>query len=129
MKSNRLVLGFIALTVAVSLFNIAFTVKDCYFDNIEQLPKGEFLYSSMSPDGETTVSIYRVSGINRSAIRGAVVSVNEQGDRLERNIFWQVGTDNALSGWVDNGTISINDKMVEISSGEVYDSRYDVNLD
>ena len=124
MKSKKLVLGLIAAAVAVSVFNIAFTVKDCYFDNIEQLPKGEFLYSSMSPDGETTVSIYKVSGMNRSAIRGAVVSVNEQGIKEERNIFWQVGTDNALSGWVDNTTISINDKAVDVLSGGWYDKRF-----
>lgn len=124
MKNKKLVIGLIALSIAVSLVNIAFTVKDSYFDNIEYLPEGEFLYSSMSPDGETTVSIYKVSGMKRSAIRGAVVSVNEQGEREERNIFWQVGTDNALSGWVDNTTISINDKEVDVLSGGWYDSRF-----
>ena len=62
--------------------------------------------------------------MKRSAIRGAVVSVNEQGEREERNIFWQVGTDNALSGWVDNTTISINDKEVDVLSGGWYDSRF-----
>ncbi|MBR3961326.1 MAG: hypothetical protein IKK13_03835 [Clostridia bacterium] len=124
MKSKKLVIGLIALSIAVSLVNIAFTVKDSYFDNIEYLPEGEFLYSSLSPDGETTVSIYKVSGMKRSAIRGAVVSVNEQGEREERNIFWQVGTDNALSGWVDNTTISINDKEVDVLSGGWYDSRF-----
>lgn len=124
MKNKKLVIGLIALSIAVSLVNIAFTVKDSYFDNIEYLPEGEFLYSSLSPDGETTVSIYKVSGMERSAIRGAVVSVNEQGEREERNIFWQVGTDNALSGWVDNTTISINDKEVDVLSGGWYDSRF-----
>ena len=124
MKNKKLVIGLIALSIAVSLVNIAFTVKDSYFDNIEYLPEGEFLYSSLSPDGETTVSIYKVSGMKRSAIRGAVVSVNEQGERKERNIFWQVGTDNALSGWVDNTTISINDKEVDVLSGGWYDSRF-----
>lgn len=124
MKNKKLVIGLIALSIAVSLVNIAFTVKDSYFDNIEYLPEGEFLYSSLSPDGETTVSIYKVSGMKRSAIRGAVVSVNEQGEREERNIFWQVGTDNALSGWVDNTTISINDKEVDVLSGGWYDSRF-----
>ena len=124
MKSKKLVIGLIALSIAVSLVNIAFTVKDSYFDNIEYLPEGEFLYSSLSPDGETTVSIYKVSGMKRSAIRGAVVSVNEQGEREERNIFWQVGTDNALSGWVDSTTISINDKEVDVLSGGWYDSRF-----
>ena len=48
MKNKKLVIGLIALAIAVSLVNIAFTVKDSYFDNIEYLPEGEFLYSSLS---------------------------------------------------------------------------------
>ena len=51
MKNKKLVIGLIALSIAVSLVNISFTVKDSYFDNIEYLPEGEFLYSSLSPDG------------------------------------------------------------------------------
>lgn len=125
MKTKKLLTGFIALAVVVSLFNVGFMVKDCYFDNIEQLPKGEFLYSSMSPDGETTVSIYRVTGMDKSAIRGAVVSIGDNGERTERNVFWQIGADNAMAGWVDNSTININDCVVNVLDNSVYDSRYE----
>ena len=124
---RALISSLLALTLLVSFLNLGFNFKDSYFDNIEVLPKGEFLYSSMSPSGETTVSVYKVAVPAGSAIRGAVVSVDEQGNKQERNIFWEIGTDNAMAGWVNIDTISINNHLVYVADGSVYDSRYDVS--
>ena len=113
------------LTLLVSLVNLGFNIKDSHFDNIDVLPTGQFLYSSMSPGGDTTVSVYKVAVPTGNAIRGAVVSIDEKGNKSERNIFWEVGTENAMAGWVNNDTISINNHLVNVTDGSVYDSRYD----
>ncbi len=125
MKKSRIISCVLLVALLVSLINIGFTFRDAYFDNIAVLPKGNFLYSSMSPDGETTVSVYKVDVPTGTAIRGAVVTINENGDKNERNIFWQLGQDTAIVGWVSNNTVSINEQLINISTKQVYDSRYD----
>ncbi len=126
MKIKVLTASLLVLLLLVSAFNIGWSIHDSYFDNIEQLPYGEFLYSSLSPNGETTVSVYKVKVPVGNAIRGAVVTIDEQGIKRERNIFWEVGADNAMAGWVSNDTISINDKLINVATDAVYDSRYDI---
>lgn len=123
MKIKRITACLLTALVIVSAFNICWIIRDSFFDNIEVLPKGEFLYSSLSPDGETTVSLYKVNMADSTAIRGAVATLLEDGSKEERNIFWQLGTDNAIVGWVSNNTVSINEQLINISTGQVYDSR------
>ncbi len=123
---KRITACILSVILIVSAFNIGWTIKDSFFDNIEVLPVGEFLYSSMSPDGETTVSLYKVNAPGTTAIRGAVATILSDGSKSERNIFWQLGTDSAIVGWVSNNTVSINEKLINISTGQVYDSRNEV---
>lgn len=125
MKIKITTASLLVMLIIVSVFNIVWNIHDSYFDNIEVLPQGEFLYSSLSPDGETTVSVYKVNVPTGTAIRGAVVNIDEQGQKQEKNIFWQLGTDNALVGWVSNSTVSINDQTIDVTGNSVYDSRYD----
>lgn len=129
MKIKAPVITVMLLALIVSVFNICYTVYDCYFDNIKVLPYGEFLYSSLSPDGEITVSVYKVETPVGDAIRGAVVSIDESGVKNEQNIFWELNSDNALVGWADNTTVIINDKFIDISENETFDSRYCLNVD
>ncbi len=123
MKIIKISACLLTALILVFAFNIGWIIKDSFFDNIDVLPKGEFLYSSLSPDGETTVSVYRVKTPESTAIRGAVVSLLSDGSKQERNIFWQLGADNAIVGWVSDSTVSINDKLIDVSIGQVYDSR------
>lgn len=123
MKIKRITACLLTALILVFAFNIGWIIKDSFFDDIDVLPKGEFLYSSLSPDGEITVSLYKVNTPNSTAIRGAVVSLLEDGTKSERNIFWQLGTDNVIVGWTDNNTVSINEKLIDISTSQVYDSR------
>lgn len=127
MKIKKITACLIGLLLLVSAFNLVFTIKDTFFDNIESLPQGEFLYSSLSPDGENTVSLYKVKMPGGFAIRGAAVHLDENGVKTERNIFWQLGSDSAIVGWVSDNTVSINDQIVNVESNVVYDSRNDHN--
>ena len=125
MKIKRITAGLLTALLIVSTFNTGWIIKDSFFDNIEVLPKGEFLYSSLSPDGETTVSLYKVDVPGSTAIRGAVATLLEDGSKLERNIFWELGADNVIVGWVSNNTVSINEQLINVTADTVYDSRYD----
>lgn len=123
MRIKKITACLLCLAIFVSLFNIAFVIKDTFFDNIESLPQGDFLYSSLSPDGENTVSLYKVKMPGGFAIRGAAVRLDENGKKIERNIFWQLGADSAIVGWVSNNSVVINDKVINVDTEMVYDSR------
>ena len=125
MKIKKIAACLISLLLIVSAFNLVFILRDTFFDNIEFLPEGEFLYSSLSPDGENTVSVYKVKIPGGSAIRGTSVKLDENGVKTERNIFWQLGSDSAIVGWVSDNAVSINDQIINIENGMVYDSRND----
>ncbi len=125
MKKKILLSSLIILAIMVTFFNLGYIIKNSFYDNIEVLPEGEFLYSSMSPDGENTVSVYRVENEEMVAIRGALVKVTENGNVDETNIFWEVGADNAIVGWHNNTTVSINNQLIDITSENYYDSRND----
>ncbi|MBQ6816035.1 MAG: hypothetical protein IJP26_02235 [Clostridia bacterium] len=125
MKKKVLLSSLIILTLTVTFFNLGYIIKNSFYDNIEVLPEGEFLYSSMSPDGENTVSVYRVENDKMVAIRGALVKVTENGNISETNIFWQVGADSAIVGWHSNRTVSINNQIIDVTSENYYDSRND----
>ena len=128
MKIKKITACLLSFLLLVSVFNLVFILKDTFFDDIETLPVGEFLYSSLSPDGENTVSVYKVKMPGGSAIRGAAVSLNENGEKTERNIFWQLGADSASVGWVRDNTVSINERIINVENGSVYDSRKDPKL-
>lgn len=128
MKRRIITASLIVMAVLISVFNIFYIIRNTFYDNIESLPQGEFLYSSMSPDGETTVSVYRVATPSGNAIRGAVVWLTADGGTNEKNIFWQLGADNVIVGWHDNKTVSINDKLIDITTENYYDSRYDFSV-
>ena len=125
MKMKKITACLLILALIVSAFNLVFILKDTFFDNIDSLPQGEFLYSSLSPDGENTVSLYKVKMPGGFAIRGAAVSLDENGVKSERNIFWQLGADSAIVGWVSDNTVSINEKIINVDGNLVYDSRND----
>ena len=133
MKIKKITACLLSLAILVSAFNLVFIIRDTFFDDIESLPEGEFLYSSLSPDGENTVSLYKVKMPGGFAIRGTSVNLDENGVKSERNIFWQLGADSAIVGWVSDNTVSINEKILNVESGTVYDSRRDAkpveNLD
>ena len=62
-----------------------------------------------------------------TAIRGEVVSVKEDGTMESRNVYWEVGTKNAITGWINEETVSINNREVKLS-GEPFDSRKQIEL-
>ncbi len=119
---------FVFLLIIVMLFNAVALAVDAFSYNMEELPKGKFLYSVMSPDGKNTFSLYLVKMENvNTAIRGEVVSIDENAEMEKQNVYWQVGSKTAIAGWKDETTITVNDKEIKLG-GETYDSRTQIEL-
>lgn len=119
---------FVFLLIIVMLFNAVGLAVDAFSYNMEELPKGKFLYSVMSPDGKNTFSLYLVKMENvNTAIRGEVVSIDENAEMEKQNVYWQVGSKTAIAGWKDETTITVNDKEIKLG-GEPYDSRTQIEL-
>lgn len=113
----------VALAFLVTIVNMAFLFKDAFFYTMEDLPEGEFLYSSLSPSGEKTIKIYRVDSVFGKGVRGELVTLHSDGEIDVKNIFWHTDVENAVTGWVDDSTVKINNVEINTSKSEVFDSR------
>ncbi len=105
----------------VMLFNLVGFCIDSFFYNINNLPQGKFLFSSMSPGGQYTLKLYLVDGGQTlgKGIRGELMDI-DTGEA--KNVYWVVGEDNALVGWASDTVVSVNGHTVDVSN-YVYDWR------
>ncbi len=103
---------------AVAIFNLVIMVKNGAFFKIEELPKGELMYSVDCPDGQKTLNVYLVKNNLGAAVRGEI----SDGDAKPYNIFWQTDTDDVDSFWVDSDVVVINDVALNVKES-FYDSR------
>lgn len=92
------------------------------FYDMERLPEGEFLTEAVSPDGTYTVRIYVTNGgaTVAYAVRGELIFNDEDGK--EKNIYWNYREDSATIEWVDNDTVEINGRTLNVPQ-ETYDFR------
>ena len=124
MSKSKLLITVYVLAVIVTLFNIVGFIKDSAFYNTKTLPYGEFLYASMSPDGNKTVRIFKVENSIGKAIRGELVILNDDGTDQIRNIYWCVGEDNAMTGWQTGDIVTINNINIDTTDEDyAFDSR------
>lgn len=127
MKTSIKYIIYYLLVFAVFITNIFFYVNDRFFYTIEDLPEGQFLYSSMSPDNTRSAEVYRIDTPRGSAIRVEVRSFNfsdkENVVSEEKNIYWAVNKSIVTVGWEDNNIVTVDTKSIDVSKGETYDSR------
>ena len=119
----------VLLTFIITLFNLVFSVKDSFFYDMKDLPSGEFIYSSMSPSGERTVKFYKVESTIGNAVRGEVISIDEKGNSVIKNIYWNIGPSTVVSGWLDDECISIDGEVVNTSVEDFFDCRRELDID
>ena len=106
-------------TIAISVvFAVACILCSCGMAN---LPDGELLEESLSPDGKYQVNSYLVSAgaTVANSIKCEVVEV-ESGTK--RNIYWQYRCEDASIEWIDNRTVVINGVTLDILT-DSYDWR------
>ncbi|MEG1886564.1 MAG: DUF5412 family protein [Oscillospiraceae bacterium] len=108
-------------TVVVLIANIACYVSDSFFDDIKSLPRGDFLFASMSPTGEYTIRMYNVSAGKTlgGGIRGELICIET---KEITNVYWQAGVNTAMVSWISDVVVSINDNNVDVT-GKPYDWR------
>ena len=114
----------VVIAFIITAVNLVFSFGDTFFYGIEDLPEGEFLYSSLSPSGEKTLKIYRVKSNLGNGVRGELVTLKENGGMEESNIFWCTDIENAVTGWVDDSVVKINNIKIDTSKNEIFDSRH-----
>lgn len=109
------------LALLVMIFQLVFFCIDSFFYNINNIPKGDFLFSSMSPGGQYTLKLYLVDGGRTlgKGIRGELVDIETN---EAKNIYWVVGEENALVGWASDTVVSVNGHTVDVAQ-YVYDWR------
>lgn len=115
---------FVVVAFLVTIVNMAFMFKDAFFYDIEDLPEGEFLYSSLSPSGDKTLKIYKVNSTLGTGVRGELVTMLDNGEMNFKNIFWHTDITNAVAGWVNDTTVKINNVEINTAKHETFDSRH-----
>ncbi len=124
MSKQRLLTTIYVSAILVTVLNLIGFAKDSFFYNAKTLPQGEFMYASMSPDGNKTVRIFKVENSMGKAIRGELVVLNDDGTDTVRNIYWCTHEENAMTGWQSENIVTINDIDIDTTDLDyVYDSR------
>ena len=102
--------------MVVILFNIAFFFVDAFFYNINSVPKGEFLSSSVSPNHKYKVEIYVIDagGNLGKAVRGQVQNLSTGSTR---NLYWEAGVDTATVSWGSKNSVIINNRPINVENG------------
>ena len=119
MKKSIFFLIFYCLAFLVIVLNSVYLVLDNVYVDISDVPEGEYKFASSSPNGERELKVYIV----RTDIGDAVRITQTQNNKTE-NIFWQTNVSEANIYWQDNNSVNINGIMLELSNGDVFDSRY-----
>ncbi len=117
----------ITLLIVTVINTIGFAISS-FGLRLDHLPEGKFLYSTMSPNGNSTLKIYQVEVKNIGCgIRGEVITVDPTGEPITKNIYWETHAKGAIAAWTKENEVSINGHTVSIH-GEPFDSRKEVVL-
>lgn len=100
---------------------LGYGVYWAFFD-MNRLPTGEYLTEESSPDGKYTLKAYVTNGgaTTSYAVRGELV-LNEENGKT-KNIYWNDREDHAEIKWIDNDTVVINGKSLNVPT-EKFDYR------
>lgn len=81
---------------------------------MNRLPTGDYLTEETSPDGNYTIKAYLTNGgaTTSFAIRGELVFNNRK--NKVKNIYWNYREETANIEWIDNDTVVINGKTLNV---------------
>lgn len=95
---------------------------------MEVLPAGEFIGRFDSPSGRYSLMTYRTSGdLSDFAVRGAVKD-NKNPNGPPKNIYWEYPCRDAVVDWLDDDTVRIDGKVLNVRH-DVYDWRQKKHLE
>lgn len=121
---RRLKITLLVVSIPVTLVLIllgAFVYS--FFISMESLPEGDYLSEESSPDGKYTLKAYVTNGgaTTSYAVRGELV-FNEKNGKT-KNIYWDYREETAEISWVDEDTVIINNRTLNVPK-EKYDFRF-----
>lgn len=111
----------IFLSILLALIIIIGLLINRFFFSMNSLPEGDFLTSTTSPNSDYTINFYLCNGgaTTSYAIRGELLSTDT---KKTKNIYWQYNISDVSSNWVDDDTIIINGKTLNLPNDR-YDFR------
>ena len=88
---------------------------------MDNLPEGELILSSDSPNGQYRVDAFLCSGNATTdfSVRCAVIEISSN---KSRNIYWQYHQETAEINWIDETTVKINGIKLNVIT-DAYDWR------
>ncbi len=101
---------------------LIYAVNWAFFD-IQRLKGQELLDEVSSSDGKYTVSVYLNNG-GATTDYAVLCSVRNNETEKERNIYWQYHCTTANVRWLDEKTVNINGKELNVEK-DSYDYRND----
>ena len=119
MKKSIFFLCFYSLVFLVITINSCYLVLNNAYVNIGDVPSGVYERSVFSPSGVSELKIYLVETDIGNGVR---ITQTKNGNT--KNIFWQTNVSSANVYWRDEDSVIINGIMLELSKGDVFDSRH-----
>lgn len=118
MKNNKLIRSLILLILIMLALNITSKLKYSMYN----LPKGEYITKSTSPNGEYTIKLYLCSGNSTVdfSVRGELIT--NSFIKKKKNIYWQYKTDESNITWITKQRVLINGTEIKVPDGK-YDWR------
>lgn len=113
--------GLVSVILLLTVLASCSKINNLVFRGMDNLPKGEFLASYDSPSTDYSVNIYLCGG-------GATVDFSIRGELVEnnngskKNIYWSYHEQEADVEWLDEETVVINDRTLNVLK-DVYDFR------
>ena len=98
-----------------------FIFSSCVGIGMDHLPEGELMESVQSPDGTYKINSFLVSG-NATVAFCVRCEVVEIASGEKRNIYWEYRCETAVIEWVDETTVEINGKQLNVLT-DSYDWR------
>jgi len=110
--------SFILILVIICLtFLIGYFISD----KMIGLPKGKIVKSEISFDKKHTMNAYFIYGgpISADAIR---VEIVDNDTHKKRNIYWKDKENSISIKWLDNNTVEVNGRKINIFNDYYYES-------
>lgn len=94
------------------------------FGDINNLPQGSLIDSSISPSGKYTVNAFLCDG--GATVDYAIRCSITDSEGKTRNIYWNYHEKTVKIEWLDDNTVSINGIVLNVETDK-YDYRVDAN--
>lgn len=114
--------------IKICLLLLSLIIECCscnaLFGDINKLPKGSLIHSSISPSGDYTVEAFLCDG--GATVDYAIRCSVTDSEGKTRNIYWNYHERTVEIDWLDESTVSINGIVLNVETDK-YDYRTDAN--